>query len=129
VAALSARSGRLLWRRSLGSYVYAAPAVAGGIVVTGSYSGRLVALRASSGRQVWSARMRGAISGAPQIVAGTVWAASFGGVTEARALASGRRLQTFRHGRYVPISGDARTLLLVGYQRVWGLRPKRHAHR
>ena len=36
------------------------------------------------------------------------------------------RLQTFRHGRYVPISGDARTLLLVGYQRVWGLRPKLH---
>jgi outer membrane protein assembly factor BamB len=125
---LSARSGRVLWSRSLGGSGYAAPAVAGGIVVAGSYSGRLAAFRASSGRRIWSAYLGGRISGAPQIVAGVVWAASFRGITEARTLARGRLLQRFHHGEYVPLSGDARTLLLVGYQRVWGLRPV-HRHR
>jgi hypothetical protein len=61
--------------------------------------------------------------GSPQIVAGVVYAATVRGTTDALTLAGGRRLQRWRHGQYVPISGDSRTLMLVGYQRVWGLRP------
>jgi outer membrane protein assembly factor BamB len=124
--ALSARTGRRLWLQGLGGYGYAAPAVAGGRVVTGSYSGRLSTFAASSGRLLWSASLGRPISGAPQIVAGVVWAASFSGITEARSLVGGALLQRFRHGEYVPISGDAHTLLLVGYSRIWGLRPRVH---
>ena len=38
---------RLLWQRPVGGYGYAAPAVSGGLVVTGGYAGRLVAWRAA----------------------------------------------------------------------------------
>jgi outer membrane protein assembly factor BamB len=124
--ALSASTGRRLWMQGLGGYGYAAPAVAGGRVVTGSYSGRLMTFSASSGRLLWSVSLGRPISGAPQIVNGVVWAASFSRVTEARGLVGGALLQRFPHGEYVPLSGDARTLLLVGYSRIWGLRPRVH---
>ena len=35
---------------------------------------------------------------------------------------SGRRLQRFGHGRYAGTSGDAHTLFLLGFSRIWGLR-------
>jgi outer membrane protein assembly factor BamB len=125
--ALSARSGRRLWIHGLGGFGYAAPAVAGGRVVTGSYSGVLQTFSAGNGRLLWSASLGRPISGAPQVVNGVVWAASFSGITEARSLVGGALLQRFPHGEYVPLSGDARTLLLVGYSRIWGLRPEAHA--
>ena len=38
------------------------------------------------------------------------------------ALASGTRLQRFGHGRYAGTAGDAHTLFLLGFSRIWGLR-------
>ena len=123
VSALDARDGSLIWRQELRNFAYPAAAVDGGIVVTGSYGGDMTAWRAADGRKLWSHVLGNRIYGAPQIVAGVAWASTFGGRTDARDLRTGRLLQRFLHGRYVPVSGDARTLLLLGFSRMWGMRP------
>ena len=91
-------------------------------MVAGSYDGHLRAFDTTDGSLLWDVAMGDRIYGAPQIVNGVVWAASFAGHTEALALASGKPLQQFGHGRYGGIAGDARTLILMGYSRIWGLR-------
>ena len=91
--------------------------------MTGSYGGDFRAWRAADGQLLWEHDMGDRIYGAPQIVAGVAWASSFNGRTKARDLQTGRLLQRFPHGRYVPVSGDARTLLLLGFSRIWGMRP------
>jgi outer membrane protein assembly factor BamB len=96
--------------------------VAGSVVVAGSYDGQLRAFKATDGSLLWQFDMGDRIYGTPQIVDGVVWAASFAGRTEALALASGKPLQRFGHGRYGGVAGDARTLILMGYSRIWGLR-------
>ena len=123
LSALAARDGSLLWRQELEDWAYPAAAVSDGVVVTASYGAVLRAFRAGDGRPLWSRRLGERVYGAPQVVAGVVWVASFDGKTHAYDLRSGRLLQRFGHGRYVPISGDARTLLLIGYSRIWGVRP------
>jgi outer membrane protein assembly factor BamB len=122
LSAYRVADGARLWTRRFGGYVYAAPAVADGVVVTGSYDRTVRAFDAVSGRPRWTAAVGGRVSGAPQIVAGVVWAGRPGRI-EARNLRSGRLLQAFPRGDYAPISGDAHTLILVGYSRLWGLRP------
>ena len=73
---------------------------------------------------VWSVSLGGRIYGSPQIVDGVVWASTFASRTDARDLRTGKLLQRFSRGRYVPVSGDAHTLLLLGFSHIWGLRPR-----
>jgi outer membrane protein assembly factor BamB len=122
LTALLQSNGHELWQEELHGFAYSGPAVAGHVVVAGSYDGHLRAFDATDGSLLWDVAMGDRIYGAPQIVNGVVWAASFAGRTEARALASGKPLQRFGHGRYGGIAGDARTLILMGYSRIWGLR-------
>lgn len=122
LTALRLDNGHQIWQESLHDFAYSGPAVAGNVVVTGSYDGHLRAFRATDGSLLWDVDMGGKIYGTPQIVGGVVWAASFAGDTYALTLASGRRLQRFGHGRYAGTSGDAYTLFLLGFSRIWGLR-------
>lgn len=122
LTALRVDNGHQIWQESLHDFAFSGPAVAGNVVVAGSYDGHLRAFRATDGSLLWDVDMGGKIYGTPQIVRGVVWAASFAGNTYAVALASGRRLQRFGHGRYAGTSGDAHTLLLLGFSRIWGLR-------
>jgi outer membrane protein assembly factor BamB len=122
LTALLQSNGHELWQEDLHGFAYSGPAVAGSIVVVGSYDGHLRAFKATDGSLLWDVDMGDRIYGAPQIVNGVVWAASFAGHTEAFSLASGRLLQRFGHGRYSGIAGDARTLIMMGYSRLWGLR-------
>jgi outer membrane protein assembly factor BamB len=122
LTALRLDNGHQIWQQSLHDFAYSGPAVAGNVVVAGSYDGHLRAFRATNGSLLWDVDMGGKIYGTPQIVRGVVWAASFAGDTYALALASGRRLQRFGHGRYAGTSGDAHTLFLLGFSRIWGLR-------
>jgi outer membrane protein assembly factor BamB len=122
LTALRLDNGKQLWQASLHDFAFSGPAVAGNVVVNGSYDGHLRAFRASDGALLWDVDMGGKIYGTPQIVHGVVWAASFAGNTYALGLASGRRLQRFGHGRYAGTSGDAHTLFLLGFSRIWGLR-------
>jgi outer membrane protein assembly factor BamB len=122
LTALRLDNGHQIWQESLHDFAFSGPAVAGSVVVAGSYDGHLRAFRTTDGSLLWDVDMGGKIYGTPQIVRGVVWAASFAGDTYAVALASGRRLQRFGHGRYAGTSGDAHTLLLLGFSRMWGLR-------
>ena len=124
LVALSASSGHQLWKQRLDGWAYPGAATADGLVVTGSYGGRLRAFRAGDGRPVWSVSLGGRIYGSPQIVDGVVWASTFASRTDARDLRTGKLLQRFSRGRYVPVSGDAHTLLLLGFSHIWGLRPR-----
>jgi outer membrane protein assembly factor BamB len=122
LTALLVKNGHELWSQSLHGFAYSGPAVAGNVVVAGSYDGHVRAFRATDGSPLWDVDMGDRVYGTPQIVRGTVWVASFAGKTDALALASGRRLQQFPHGRYAGVSGDAHTLLLLGFSRIWGMR-------
>jgi outer membrane protein assembly factor BamB len=122
LTALRLDNGKQIWQQSLHDFAYSGPAVAGNVVVAGSYDGHLRAFRATNGTPLWDVDMGGKIYGTPQIVRGVVWAASFAGNTFALGLASGRRLQRFGHGRYAGTAGDAHTLFLLGFSRIWGLR-------
>lgn len=115
-------NGHQIWQQSLHDFAFSGPAVAGNIVVAGSYDHHLRAFRATDGTLLWDVDMGGKVYGTPQVVRGVVWAASFAGNTYALALASGKRLQRFGHGRYAGTSGDAHTLFLLGFSRIWGLR-------
>jgi outer membrane protein assembly factor BamB len=115
--------GRVLWRVHTGSYVYSSPAVWRGRVFFGSYNGRLYAVSAASGRVLWSVGVGGRISGAATVVDGVVYAGTGGRIVAADAR-SGRVLLRFRHGEYVPVSGNGRLLLLHGFSRLYAVAPR-----
>ena len=114
-------TGRFLWRRDVGSYVYSSPAVWGGRVFFGAYSGVFYALRASNGATLWAHGTGGPISGAATVVDGVAYAGSFAHRILGVDARSGRIVLDFPHGEYVPVSGAGRRLLLHGYSRVFAV--------
>src|SRR3954447_6598036 len=108
-------SGRYLWRRSTGSYVYSSPAVAQGRVFFGSYNGVFYGLSARTGRTLWSRGAGGPISGAATGGGGAAYAGSFAHRILGVDARTGRVLLNFPHGEYVPVSGAGTRLLLHGY--------------
>ena len=124
LSALSARSGALLWRIPVGAYLYSSPAYYKNRVYFATYAGVVYCADARSGRVLWSASTSGPVSGAVQVVAGAVYTGSFGNRIIARDWRTGRKLWTFRHGNYVPLSGNGARLLLHGYSKIWAVRPE-----
>jgi outer membrane protein assembly factor BamB len=124
LSALSAGSGRLLWRIPVGVYLYSAPAAYKGRVYFGTYAGRVYCASARSGRIIWSRGIGRRISGAVEVVDGVVYASTFGR-TVGWDWRTGRRLWRFPRGEYVPISGNGSTLLVHGHSRIWAVEPKR----
>jgi outer membrane protein assembly factor BamB len=117
--------GRELWRVTTGGYVYSSPAVWRGVVAFGSYDGYLYGVSAASGHILWRVAAGGPVSGAAVAVDGIVYAGSFAHRIVGVAAASGRTVFTFRHGYYVPISGNGMRLLLHGYSRLYAVEPRR----
>ena len=64
------------------------------------------------------------ISGAPTIVAGIVYFASIRGRIYGADARTGKLVYTFPDGQYVPVSGNARRLLLHGFSRLYAVAPK-----
>ena len=118
-------SGSRLWTIYTGSYVYSSPAVWGGRVFFGSYNGLLYCVSAGSGRILWTVGVGGAVSGAAVVVDGIVYAGSFGHQIVGVDARSGRVVFHFRHGHYVPVSGNGGRLLLHGYSRLYAVAPRR----
>ncbi len=116
--------GRELWRVTTGGYVYSSPAVWHGVVCFGSYDGYLYGVSAASGRVLWRVAAGGPVSGAAVAVDGIVYAGSFAHRIVGVEAASGRTVFTFRHGYYVPISGNGMRLLLHGYSRLFAVEPR-----
>jgi outer membrane protein assembly factor BamB len=121
-------SGRRLWQVPTGSYVYASPAVADGVVCFGAYNGVFYGVSAGSGRVLWRVSTGGAVSGAAVIVAGVAYVGSFSHRIIGVNLHTGHRLVTFPHGQYVPVSGNGARLLFNGFSRIYAVEP-RHSKR
>jgi outer membrane protein assembly factor BamB len=115
--------GRELWRFSPGAYVYSSPAVWGGRVFVGSYNGVFYALSAASGRVLWQVGTGGAISGAAVVVDGVAYAGSFADRIVGVDARTGRVLMRFKHGQYVPVSGNGMQLLFHGYSTLYAVVP------
>lgn len=116
--------GRYLWRVNTGSYVYSSPAVWAGRVYFGSYNGRVYAVSMTRGRVLWRVHAGGPVSGAVVVVGGVAYAGSTWGRILGADAKSGRPLVRFPHGEYVPVSGNARRLLLHGYSRIYAVEPR-----
>jgi outer membrane protein assembly factor BamB len=116
--------GRELWRVGTGGYVYSSPAVWRGVVCFGSYDGYLYGVSAASGRVLWRTYAGGPVSGAAVVVDGIAYAGSFARRIIGVQAATGRTVFTFRHGYYVPVSGNGMRLLLHGYSRLYAVEPR-----
>jgi outer membrane protein assembly factor BamB len=116
--------GHELWRVVTGGYVYSSPAVWHGVVCVGSYDGYLYGISAANGRVLWRAPAGGAVSGAAVVVDGVAYAGSFAHRIIGVRVATGKTVFTFRHGYYVPVSGNGMRLLLHGYSRLYAVEPR-----
>jgi outer membrane protein assembly factor BamB len=123
VYAFGAKSGRLLWARSTGSYVYSGPAVWNETVYVGSHSNRLFALNAGTGAVRWSFDLGDVVAGSPTVMAGIVYA-STRGRTVALEARTGKPIWRFSDGRYTPVIADDERVYLVGWTRIYGLKPR-----
>jgi outer membrane protein assembly factor BamB len=116
--------GRYLWRVGTGSYVYSSPAAWAGRVFFGSYNGVFYGVEAATGRVVWRVGTGGPISGAAVVVDGVAYAGSFSHRIYGVDARTGHVLLRFRHGHYVPVSGNGMRLLFHGYSRLYAVEPK-----
>ena len=144
--ALSAATGRLRWSGSVNGRIYGTPAVAAGRVFVpssdggsltafstggarlwsrtiGSYNGLLYCVSARTGATLWTASAGGRISGAAVVVDGIAYAGATRRIIGVDAL-SGRLRVNFRHGDYVPVSGNGQRLLFHGFSRLYALEPR-----
>lgn len=138
VYAFGAKSGRLLWARTAGTYVYTSPAVWRNRVYVGSYDGKFSALDAATGDIVWQWEAPGAIHGAPTIMAGLVYfSTTSSGVATSKAqrfIKAGRRgsyaldartgkpvWELPNVGQYSPVVADEAHVYLTGSTRVYGM--------
>jgi outer membrane protein assembly factor BamB len=134
-----AKSGKLLWARPLGSYIYGAAAVYRRKVFVGTYDGKFYALNAATGDVVWQIDARGAVHSAPTVMDGLVYYAvcSTCGSEAQRAVASGpdstyavrardgKRVWRFRAGKYAnPVVADDERLYLTGRSIQYAFAPR-----
>jgi outer membrane protein assembly factor BamB len=125
LSALSARTGRLLWRVPVGAYLYSAPAFYRGRVYFGTYGGVVSSADAASGRILWSRSIPGRVSGAVVVVAGVVYAGVLEGQIRGWHWRTGRTVWTFPRGEYVPVSGNGARLLMHGRAGLFAVEPRR----
>jgi outer membrane protein assembly factor BamB len=118
-------SGRYLWRVDTGNYVYSSPAVAEGRVCFGSYNGAFYGVSAATGQVDWQVYTGAPISGAAVIVDGVAYAGSFSHRIFGVDVRTGRQIFRFRHGEFVPVSGNGARLLLNGFSRLYAVQPRR----
>jgi len=121
--------GHELWSFGTGGYVYSSPAVWDGRVFFGSYDGTFYALSAASGRLLWRVYAGGSISGAATVVDGIAYAGTLSHRIVGVDARTGRVVLRFPHGDFVPVSGNAKRLLLFGYSRIYAVEPRRRHRR
>jgi outer membrane protein assembly factor BamB len=134
-----AKSGRLLWARPLGSYIYGAAAVYRRKVFVGTYDGKFFALDAATGDTVWEIAANGAVHSAPTVMGGLVYYAicSTCGSEAQRAVArgpdstyavrarDGQRVWRFAAGKYAnPVVADDERVYITGRSTEYALAPR-----
>jgi outer membrane protein assembly factor BamB len=100
--AVDAASGTEKWRRRLTderySFLRASPAVEGGRVYIGDYSGRIYAVDAATGETLWTHRTSGEIRSSAAVFAGSVFVGSYDGGLYALNAEDGARQWLFQTG-------------------------------
>jgi outer membrane protein assembly factor BamB len=117
--------GSRLWSLGTGSYVYSSPAIWNGRVYFGSYNGTFYAVSARSGAAGWRFTTAGAIAGAASIVDGIVYFSNRQHRIYGLNARTGKQVFRFPDGAFVPVSGNARRLLLHGFSRLYAVEHKR----
>jgi outer membrane protein assembly factor BamB len=123
------RTGKLLWSRSTGNYVYAAAVAARTpdtepTVYFGSYDGTFYALDARTGDERWTAPDLGAISGAATVIGDTVYVADLKTTsTYGFDVRNGHRVFQYTDGAYNPVISNGKDLFLTGYKTLYDLTP------
>jgi outer membrane protein assembly factor BamB len=134
VYSLRAASGEVTWERRIGEFVYSAAALAKERVYVGSYDHRLYALDAATGSVEWAFRGPGPVSGAPTVLGPLVYFSTCGSCSAYESNPEARRTFAvdartgalrwrFPDGEYSPVVTDGRWLYVLGYTRLYALRP------
>ena len=103
VMAMTARTGKLVWRRSLASE--STPLVVGRLVYVGAWDRRIYALYARTGKVAWSFRTDAEVNSSPAYAGGVVYVGTNGGSLYALDSRTGRlrwrarSFSRFVHGR------------------------------
>jgi outer membrane protein assembly factor BamB len=116
--------GRRLWSLGTGSYVYSSPAIWNGHVYFGSYNGTFYAVGARTGAVSWRFTTAGAIAGAASIVDRVVYFSNRQHRIYGLNARTGKQIFRFHDGAFVPVSGNARRLLLHGFSRLYAVEHK-----
>ena len=74
---LNAQDGSFVWSFATGSDVASSPAVANGILVVGSYDGKVYALDSTTGDCLWSYATGDMVVSSPAIAGGNVYVGSY----------------------------------------------------
>jgi outer membrane protein assembly factor BamB len=115
VWALSARTGRTLWRTPTGSAVKGSVAFSGGRLFIGNYGGKVLALAPRTGRILWTNKGHGSFYSSPTVAYGRVYIGSLDDGVYAFGVATGHLLWSRPTGSYVYASpAVADGLVLVG---------------
>jgi outer membrane protein assembly factor BamB len=97
--AISARSGRVKWRRRVGGLAASSPGYANGrLYVTTLEPGRITALRAKDGKQVWKRNLGSRSESSPLVLKGRVYFGSENGTVYAMRARDGHVRWAYRAG-------------------------------
>ncbi len=95
VVALSAKTGKTLWRFATGGKIYSTPAISNGAVVCASTDGNIYSLSLKSGQPIWKFETGKPIVASPAIDNGIVYIGSSEGKFRAINLANGQLIWQF----------------------------------
>jgi outer membrane protein assembly factor BamB len=99
VSAVDLATGKELWRSRTGSNQMSSPAVAGGTLVVGDFTGVVLALELASGRELWRFRTGDGVMSTPLVADGRIYVGSDDG--RLYALAGDLTAPAHRHWRAV----------------------------
>ena len=100
IVALSARTGQIRWRRTIGDSE-SSPLVAHGIVYFGDTDGHVYAFAAATGKELWSYNTGGPVKGSPALDRGRLFIGRYGGSFYALSARTGKLLwQNGGHGNF-----------------------------
>ncbi len=92
VQALSAQSGKVVWRHPFPGRTESSPLVVGNEVIAGCECGSVYALNAQTGKEMWSAAVGGAVKASPAYDKGTVFVGDYSGQMTALRASNGRQV-------------------------------------
>lgn len=118
VVALQARSGRVVWRRTLGPSE-SSPLVVNGVVYAGDWHGNVYALDARTGRQRWRFATGGKVKGGVAVDRGRLFVGSYDGHVYALDARTGRRLWRASSQERLGLSGAFYSTPAVAYGRIY----------